>query len=76
VTYQIKYYRKGMSVGSLTCAELLAETKEFAELGLRLHDADLAMILDMDNDGIVVKTIKPMSQGSQGHKCKSDELHR
>jgi hypothetical protein len=55
---QIEYFRLGVQVGTVPCHKKLWEAKAAAADGLVNHNADLARILDMDNNGSIIGVVK------------------
>jgi hypothetical protein len=57
MAYRIKYLRAGDLVGEDPCPKSLADAIKSAGVGLVMHKADKAVILDMDAGGKVVQTV-------------------
>ena len=55
---QIEYFRLGVQVGTVPCLKKLWEAKIAAADGLVNHNADLARILDMGNNGSIIGVVK------------------
>ena len=55
---QIEYFRMGVPVGTVPCLKKLWEAKIACTDGLVNHNADLARILDMDNNGSIIGVVK------------------
>ena len=55
---QIQYFRLGVQVGTAAFAKKLWEAKIAAADGLINHNADLARILDMENNGAIIGVVR------------------
>ena len=58
MAFRIEYSSKGIKVGADPCPTTLDEAYKAALIGLGIHRADLARILDMDHKGAVVRVVK------------------
>jgi hypothetical protein len=58
MSYKIQYFRASVVIGETPWAEPLDKTKEVAAAGLIRHNAEYAAILDMDDEGKLVATVK------------------
>jgi len=55
---QIQYFRLGVQVGTVPFSKKLWEAKIAASDGLVNHNADLARILDMENNGSIIGVVR------------------
>lgn len=58
MAFRIEYFSKGVLVGGVPCPKSLLDAKENAKRGIKLHGADFAKIVDMDDHGKVIAVVK------------------
>jgi hypothetical protein len=57
MSFRIKYFRKDVLVGEDPCPKFLEDAVQSAGIGLVMHKANKAVILDMDVGGKIVQTV-------------------
>jgi len=58
MTFRIEYYRDEVKVAAVSCPKSKADAQTDAIFGLGVYDADVARILNMDDNGKVVGTVR------------------
>jgi hypothetical protein len=58
MAFRVEYFRAGKKIGTDPCPISLEDATKSAQTGLIMHNADLARIRDMGNNGKEVGLVK------------------